>query len=75
MPAGRRLRAVLNPGIERVEQAAEQRAVVAGISQVFGDAATGRVAGRAVLRAAKGIDANLGRFRHVFRAQAIGMNQ
>ena len=61
--ARRRRGAVPDPGVEGVEQRPQERAVVGGVEQVVGDAAARRVGGRAVLRAAEGVDAHVLRDR------------
>src|SRR5262249_18725451 len=71
--ARRRGRAVFHPGVERVEQRPQQWPVVAGIVQVVGEAAGWWVAGRSMLGAAEGVDADVGRQSGILRAERVGV--
>src|SRR5262249_45325407 len=61
MHTGRWLDAVSYPGIQSVKQSPEEWPVIAGIGQILGYSAAWRIASRTMLRAAKRVNADLGR--------------
>jgi hypothetical protein len=73
--ARRGRRVVPGPGVEGVEEGPQQRAVVAGVVQVVGDAPARRIAGGAVLRAAEGVDADVIGNLDILGAGRVGMDE
>jgi hypothetical protein len=64
-----------DPGVESVEQRAQVGPIITGVVQIIGGATRRRIARRAVLRAAEGIDAHVGGHDRIRLAQGVGMNQ